>query len=279
MRLWESLHHLLDPNSHTVEEVAAYRQIGGQVLDVLERLNKTTPPGEAVAYIQVARCLELFADGLVGPYLEEKAPGPMSDWIRSQALALYRPIPELVTAAKQEAIDPGGARDLDLPWILKGRVTGATHEGAAGLRAYGGAVKSVMDWVEVALQTGPTVKQAQLYFAEATTNYDSASHLLWGFRDQPASTGTVQSLDDYLWTAVAYALGAIEEQMCPGVMEGLDIDTVLEGAEVGEGHLQVLRSRSGHPEVVRDIARQWREVMRDDSPHHHHEHHHHRDWD
>lgn len=287
MRLWDSLHHIIDPGSHTVEEVTGFQQIGGQVLDVLERLGKGTPPGEALAYIQVARCLELFADGLVAPYLEQKTPELMPHWVRSQALALYHPIPVLVTAAKQEAIDPGGERDIDLPWILKGRVTGASSNDMATFRAYGGAVKSVMEWVEVALQSGTPVKQAQLYFAEATTNFDSANHLLWGFRDQAASVPTLKALDNYLWTATAYAMGAIEEHVCPDVMQGLDIDTMLEGADVSEGHLQVLRpDSSGHSEVVRDIARQWREVMQDESygyhehhEHHHEHHHHHHDWD
>ncbi len=285
VRLWQSLHHLVDPANHTEEEVVGFQQIGGQVLDVLDRLTKENAPGAALAYIQVARCLEIAADGLIAPYQEPSAATHMPNWVRSQALALYHPIPELVTAAKQEAIDPGGGRDVDLPWVLKGRVMGASREDMSVFRAYGGAVKGVMEWVEVAVQSGPALKQAQLYFAEASTNWDSANHLLYGFRDQAPSAGTLTSLDNYLWTALAYALGAIQEQMSPGIMQQMDIDTMLEGAEIHDGHLQVLRTdRSGHSEVVRDIARQWRDVMRDEGPyaehhHEHHEHHHHRDWD
>ncbi len=294
MQLWKALHHMVDPQNHTDEEVRGFQQIGGQVLDVLDRLSHDQAPGAALAYIQVARCLELMADGLIAPYQEaasgSSAPSHMPNWIRSQALALYHPIPELVTAAKQEAIDPGGGRDVDLPWILKGRVMGASHEGMPVFRAYGGAVKGVMEWVEVAVQSGPVFKQAQLYLAEASTNWESANHLLYGFRDEAPSPATLQSLDNYLWTAVAYALGAIQEQMSPGIMQTMDIDTMLEGADIQDGHLQVLRTdRSGHSEVVRDIARQWRDVMRDEGPyghgeHHHHDHdhdhhHHHRDWD
>ncbi len=279
VRLWESLHHLVDPANHTEEEVKGYQQIGGQVLDVLDRLTKESAPGAALAYIQVARCLELAADGLIAPYQDPSA-GHMPNWIRSQALALYQPIPELVTAAKQEAIDPGGGRDVDLPWVLKGRVLGASREDMRVFHAYGGAVKSVMEWVEVAVQSGPALKQAQLYFAEASTNWESANHLLYGFRDQAASVGTLTSLDNYLWTALAYALGAIQEQVSPGIMQKMDIDTMLEGADIHDGHLQVLRAdRSGHSEVVRDIARQWRDVMRDEGPYAEHHHEHHRDWD
>lgn len=275
MRLWESLHHMLGPESEATAELDGYRHIGGQVLDVVQKLDTPDTPPTALAYIFVARGLELAADGLVGPYLDARPPEAMPGWIRALAMNLYRPIPELVTAAKQEAIDPEGDRDVELPWVLKGRVILGQHDARPGLSVYGQAVKQVMEWVEVTLADGPAVKSAQLYFAEATTNFDSASHLLWGFDGREPPVAVRQSTDDYLWTALAYALGSVEEHCCPGVFGGLDIDTVLEGGDVSEGHLKVLAfDRSGHTEAVRDIARAWRQAMGEDgSPSHPPSHH------
>lgn len=265
MKLWQSLHHMLGSSeAANLEDVEAYRHVGGQVLDVVQKLGAQGTPPTATAYSYVARGLELVADGLLDPYIEEGAPPPMPDWVKAQAVSLYQPIPELVTAAKQEAIDPDGARDVDLPWVLKGRVIRSAQDDWRSLEAYGRGVKALMEWTEVVVAGPPAVKTAQLYFAEATTNFDSASHILWGFQGQNPSFSVRRSLDDYLWKAIAYALGALQEQCVPDIFQGLDIDTVLEGVDVAEGHLQVMSfDHAGHTEAVRDIASSWYRAMQE----------------
>jgi hypothetical protein len=265
MKLWKSLHHIIGAgDAASIEDVEAYRHVGGQVLDVVQKLSVPGTPPAATAYSYVARGLELVADGLLEPYIEGENPPPMPDWVKAQAVSLYRPIPELVTAAKQEAIDPDGERDVDLPWVLKGRVLRSERDDWRSLEAYGGGVKALMEWTDVTVSGSTPEKTAALYFAEATTNFDSASHLLYGFSGQTPSFGVRHSLDDYLWKAIAYALGALQEQCVPGIFEGLDIDTVLEGVGVEEGHLQVMSfDRSGHTEAVRDIASSWYRAMQE----------------
>lgn len=283
MRLRQALQQFLAPGSGNPEEVESYRHVGGQVLEVVGRLEEPGTAPNAVAYAHVARALELLADGLVGPYMDASPPQPLPVWVRAQAIQLYRPIPELVTAAKQEAIDPDGRRDVHLPWILNGRVHRSRHDDWQSLEAYGKAVKSLLDWTEVTVSGPSAEKGARLYFAEATTNLDSASHLLWGFRDQTPSFEVRKSIDDYLWKAAAYAIGALEEQASPGIFHGMDIDTLLETPNARLENLTFLDfDEAGHAETVRDVARNWHEVMREareaENEHHHHEHHHHH-WD
>ncbi|NMP24363.1 hypothetical protein [Sulfobacillus harzensis] len=228
MRFWDAFGHHVRP-SNLDGELAGFRRVGGQVLEVLDQL-KTSAVPTAHAYIQVARCLELFADQLVEPYMAIGSDAPaLPGWVERQALQIYRPIPVLVTAAKQEAIDPNGPRDVELPWILGGRVFGVEREGTPILETYVGAVKAVMDHVEVFLSEVGDPKKARLYWAEATTNYDSARYLM---QDNQAMTLTNRvALDDYLWTALGYAIGAVQEGCSPGILHDLDIDTMLESRE------------------------------------------------
>lgn len=283
MKLWETFgHHAVAANT----ELTGYRSVGGQVLDVLEGLRRVAVP-QAHAYIEIARCLELFADSLVDPYLSEKAAPSLPKWVQDQALNLYRPIPPLVTAAKQEAIDPGGPRDIQLPWILTGRVPNADHENTQVFRHYTAAVKAVMEHVEVFLADLGEAKKAQLYFAEATTNYDSARYMLTDDGEMPRDHK--RSLDDYLWTALGYAVGAVQEGCVPGIYRDLDIDTVLESS--GHGPLSSssvdqntsVSAPSTFGQTILDLARAWDSASsysEEDYHHHHHhedhhEHHHH----
>lgn len=282
MKFWQAFgHHATSANS----ELAGYRLVGGQVLDVLEQLHKTAVP-EAHAYIQVARSLELFADTLVDPYLNHQgASAPtLPRWVQNQALHLYRPIPVLVTAAKQEAIDPGGPRDIALPWILTGRMPHADQENAQVFQQYTAAAKAVIDNVEVFLADLGEAKKARLYLAEASTNYDSARYLL-GDASTLERTAK-QSLDDYLWTAFGYAIGAVQEGCVPGIYRDLDIDTVLESRDgspaATESKPSAEPSAPGLGQTVIDLAKAWNEINREfEGEHHHHhhheEHHHHHD--
>lgn len=257
VKFWQAFGHHVDP-TQSEDQLTAFRRVGGQVLDVLDQLHTVAVPS-AHAYIQVARCLELFADGLVDPYLGEQGGLPAPSWVARQALQLYHPIPVLVTAAKQEAIDPEGVRDIDLPWIPGGRVFGVEHEDVAVLKTYVQAVKGVMDHVEVFLSEVGNPRQARLYWAEATTNFDSARYLIV---DNPGMTvQNKAALDDYLWLAWGYVVGAVQEGAVPGVLQKLDIDTVLESRE----HPHQGRSRGqdseGTPlvflDTVRDVADRW----------------------
>ncbi|MCL4352285.1 MAG: hypothetical protein M1499_00585 [Firmicutes bacterium] len=293
MKFFAAFGHLIDQRSSLNTEMAAYRLVGGQVLEVLEQLNTTTV-ASARAYIQTARCLELFADGLVTPYIGSHPTNAVPQWITTQAVSLYRPIPAFVTAAKQEAIDPGGRRDIALPWILQGRIVGASQERAAVFSTYAEAVKAVMDWVEVFLANADEVKAARLYFAEATTNYDSARHLASSLDDRDGSKSSKQAVDDYLWTALGYAIGAIQEACAPGIYHGMDIDTKLEGHQASEPHFEVIRPHPSHVntpgwiDALEEIARAFDDHREDDyrrdhhHEHHHHDHDHHKhhhDWD
>ena len=263
MKFWQAFgHHVADPGVN--EELQAFRRVGGQVLDVLEQLQSAAVP-TAHAYIQVARCLELFADTLVEPYSEPGAFATEPGWVAHQALALYHPIPELVIAAKQEAIDPEGTRDVDLPWVAAGRVFGVEQESIDVQKLYLSAVKSVMDHVEVFLSEVGNPRQARLYWAEATTNYDSARYL---FQDSPAMTlHDRAAMDDYLWTAWGYTVGAVQEGAVPGIFEGLDIDTGLESrAHRHQGRAQGRDDSQGTPLVfldsVRSVADRWDHLNR-----------------
>lgn len=273
MRFWEAFGHHLDTPAPN-EEIERYRRVGGQVLDVLEQLQPIAVP-RAHAYIQIARCLELFADTLVDPYVGPEAHPHLPEWVQNQAVRLYRPIPVMVTAAKQEAIDPGGHRDLDLPWILTGRVFGAEHQPTSVFQAYLAAVKAVLDHVEVFLAELGGPKGARLYFAEATTNYESARYLLADRQD--ARTATKKSLDDYLWTALGYAIGAIQDGCESGLMGGVDIDTILESRETPAGPAQ--SPPIDFKEAVQEIAQAWNpEGASPHYEHEHHHHHHHHEW-
>ncbi len=282
MKFWQAFGHHA---SSAQAELTGYRLVGGQVLDVLEQLQKSAVP-QAHAYIQVARCLELFSDTLVDPYLDHQGSAPtLPTWVQNQALHLYRPIPVLVTAAKQEAIDPGGPRDISLPWILTGRMPHADQENARVFQQYTAAVKAVIESVEVFLADLGEAKKARLYLAEATTNYDSARYLLG---DASAlERAAKQSLDDYLWTAFGYAVGAVQEGCVPGIYRDLDIDTVL---ETRDGSAPAATespepATSGLGQTVIDLAQAWNEVNRQwEGEHHHHHHdgehhHHHHDYD
>ncbi len=224
MKFWQAFGHHVN-ESGVNEELQAFRRVGGQVLDVFDQLKSVAVP-TAHAYIHIARCLELFADTLVEPYSEAGSAQAEPGWVAHQALALYHPIPELVIAAKQEAIDPDGTRDVDLPWIASGRVFSVERESPNTLKLYMSAVKSAMDHVEVFLSEVGNPRQARLYWAEATTNFDSARYL---FQDNPSMTlHDKAAMDDYLWTAWGYTIGAVQEGAVPGIFDELDIDTVLE---------------------------------------------------
>lgn len=285
MKFWEAFGHHVSAER---TELESYRLVGGQVLDVLEQLRRVAVP-QAHAYIQVARCLELFADTLVDPYLGSGAAPALPHWVQSQAVNLYRPIPPLVTAAKQEAIDPGGPRDIALPWILSGRAPRADRENPPVFHQYAAAVKAVLNDVEVFLSDFQDAKQARLYLAEATTNYDSARYLLGDNREIPPANR--QALDDYLWTALGYAVGAVQEGCVPGIYKNLDIDTVLESRDGSHPSRDEGDSVSQTPppfsQTVIDLAKAWDQASRYDfgeHHHHHHEgsyehHHHHHDRD
>ncbi len=276
MKFWEVFgHHVRPPRQD--EQLAGFRRVGGQVLEVLEQLQTAAVP-TAHGYIQVARCLELFGDRLVEPYVT--AGGAISatpSWVERQALNVYRPIPVLVTAAKQEAIDPHGSRDVALPWILGGRVFGVEHEGPEILEAYVAAVKAVMDHVEVFLSGVGNPKTARLYWAEATTNADSARYLVQG--NQTITLQNRVALDDYLWTALGYVIGAVQEGCVPGIFHDLDIDTVLESREHPHRGRERGQETQGTPlvflDTIREVANSWDRA--DFESHHHH--HHDRDWD
>lgn len=287
MKFWDAFGHHVR-NAAPNDELTGFRLVGGQVLEVMDQLKSVAVP-TAHAYIRIARGLELFADTLVEPYLGQEGAPALPAWVQNQALHLYRPIPPLVTAARQEAIDPDGPRDVDFPWILMGRVWGAERETGAVLRGYVDAMKAVMDDVEVLLSEVGNPKKARLYFAEATTNFDSARYLLQDHQDM--SLANKASLDDYLWTALGYALGAVQEGCVPGIMQDLDIDTLLESREHPHGSTPVAHQSSdaGTPllflDTVRQIADAWNQAGSYDhhehhhhDEHHHHEHHH-RDWD
>ncbi len=291
MKFWNVFgHHLATQNSN--EELRGYRLVGGQVLEVLDQLKNATQP-KAHAYIEIARCLELFSDTLVDPYLTNDQTPKLPEWVQNQSVHLYRPIPPLVTAAKQEAIDPGGTRDIDLPWILKGRVPGADRESTEVLQRYVSAIKAVMDHCEVFLAELGEAKQAHLYFAEASTNYDSGRYLL--NTDAEMSRANKKSLDDYLWTALGYAIGAVEEACVPGLLNEMDIDTMLESTDSKAPEARNSQRQVAQPiqfmDAVREIAEGWNNSNQyayrewEHHEHHHeheHEHHHehnHSRWD
>ncbi len=291
MKFWQVFGHHVN-NESANDELRRYRLVGGQVLEVLDQL-KNVPQPKAHAYIEIARCLELFADTLVDPYLSGEQSPKLPEWIQNQSVHLYRPIPPLVTAAKQEAIDPDGTRDIDLPWILKGRVPGADHEGVEVFRHYVEAVKAVIDHCQVLIGERSEAKQAHLYFAEATTNYDSGRYLL--STTQEMSRANKRSLDDYLWTALGYVVGAVQEASAPGLLNGMDIDTMLESADatLSQSHTPTQAQPIRFLDAVQEIANNWDQNQysyrdwehhehhhdhHDDHEHHHHEHHHTR-WD
>ena len=283
LKFWEAFGHHVRASKQD-EELAGFRRVGGQVLDVLEQL-KTAAVPTAHAYIQVARCLELFGDHLVEPYVKEGTAVPATpNWIERQALQVYRPIPVLVTAAKQEAIDPNGTRDLELPWILGGRVFGVEREDFTIIETYVEAVKAVMDHVEVFLSEVGNPKKARLYWAEASTNYDSARYLVQD--NQMMTLSQKAALDDYAWTTLGYVMGAVQEGCVPGIMQDLDIDTVLETREDPHRGRERGQEAQGTPlvflDTVREVANNW-DRSDFDSHHHehheHHEHHHHHDRD
>lgn len=284
MKFWDAFGHHVRASTPP-DELTGFRLVGGQVLEVMDQLKSVAVP-TAHAYIRIARALELFADTLVDPYLGQAGSPVLPAWIQSQALHLYRPIPPLVTAARQEAIDPEGPRDVDLPWVLMGRVWGAERETGEVLADYVNAMKAVMDDTEVFLAEVGNPKKARLYFAEATTNFDSARYLLGDH--QSMSLANKASLDDYLWTALGYAIGALQEGCLPGIMQDLDIDTVLESREHPHGGAAPAEHRSsdtGTPllflDTVRQVAEAWNQAGSYEHHHedHHHHHEHHRDWD
>lgn len=259
MKFWDAFGHHVQKASPS-DDLTGFRLVGGQVLEVMDQLKSVAVP-TAHAYIRVARCLELWADTLVEPYLSQESTPALPTWVEKQALHLYRPIPPFVTAARQEAIDPDGPRDIDLPWLLMGRVWEIEREPASVFPIYVTAAKAVMDDVEVFLSEVGDPKKASLYFAEATTNFDSARFLLGNH--QEISLANKVALDDYLWTAMGYAIGALQEGCVPGIMQDLDIDTVLESREHPHGGASPSHDSydSGTPlvflDTVRQVARAW----------------------
>ena len=92
-----------------------------------------------------------------------------------------------------------------------------------------------------------------------------------------------RSLDDFLWTALGYTIGAVQEACVPGIMHDLDIDTVLESREPKPAHKKGPEPKLAPVtflQTVQEIAQAWDNDSplaygRYDSPKHHH---HHREW-
>lgn len=223
MSFWD---RLFGAPSVNAGDLAGFRRMGGQIFDVYNQLNNEETSGRARAYINVARGIQVIADKMVEPYLD-----PPKDVIKlthDQALALYQQIPDLVTAAKQEAIDEGGRRDIALPYILSGRLD--QPEGVASppahLQGMLRGVQALCDMVEAEIQLAATAsKGAKLYLAEATTNRDSASYMVAGLLDHSLPQENHEQAEKYLWLCALYALAAVQELYVPNVFHGVDVES------------------------------------------------------
>ncbi len=263
--------------------LAGYRRLGAQVLDLQEEL--PAGAGRARAYFHAARCLQLFADRLVEEAFADPArPGRLPQITVSQAESLYRQTPDLITAARQEVLAPGGPRDVDLPILLQGRVEPRGH--ALPLSHLQGMLRGAAAVVGLAegdvRSAGSGAARAKALFAEAVTNRDSAQYLVGGLDGGALPPASTQQAADYAWAALAYAMGSLQEWAVAGILGDIDIDTVLEGhgqrnqgseppATGLEAELRALQARE-----MREAEQQrWRAMAeREEHGEHHHHHHH-----
>ena len=271
--------------------LAGYRRLGGQVLDLQPQAH-SADGGRAGAYYYAARCLQLFADKLVeDAFADEARPTPLPQVTVAQAEALYKQIPDLITAAKQEVLVPGGPRDVQLPLILHGRVAASGGKGPIShLRGMLRGVEAVGELAEGEILSGAgNSARAKALLAEATTDRDSASSLVGGLVKAELPVESTQRAEDLLWAALAYFLGALQELAVPGILGDRDLDELIEGgsrataraAEAGGNNLSRFERRMREldaratTEVERELMqRQWRD-MSDHEAHKHHEHHEH----
>ena len=210
--------------------LAGYRRLGAQVLDLQPSVGGNG--GRAGAYYYAARCLQLFADKLVeDAFADEAHPTPLPQVTVAQAEAVYRQIPDLLTAAKQEVLVPGGPRDVDLPIILHGRVAASGgHPPVAHLRGMLRGVTAVGELAEGDILTASTdAARAKALLAEATTDRDSAGYLVGGLAKADLPAESAKQAEDLLWAALAYFLGALQELALPGVLGDRDLDELIEG--------------------------------------------------
>lgn len=275
--------------------LAGYRRLGAQVLDLQTAV--PGPGGKARAYFYVARGLQLFADKLVeDAFADETRPGPLPQVTVAQAEALYQQIPDLLTAAKQESLVPGGPRDVALPVLLHGRVaTGA----AIPVSHLAGMLRGVRAVGELAegeiLPAGDEAARAKALLAEATTDRDSASLLVGGLVQANLPPESAHQAADLLWAALAYFLGALQELALPGVLGERDLDEEIEGGSRNRTEPASGAGLSGFERRLRDLAAremaeaerermraEWRALGEREHHEHHgdgHHHHHHHDWD
>ncbi len=270
--------------------LAGYRRLGAQVLDLQNEIPAKT--GRAQAYFYAARCLQLLADQLVeDAFADPTRPGHLPQVTVSQAESLYRQTPDLITAARQEVLAPGGPRDVDLPVLLHGRVEPRGHRlPISHLQGMLRGAAAVVELAEgIVRPAGPEAAHAKALFAEAVTNRDSAQYLVGGLDGGSLPPASAEQAGDYLWAAVAYAMGALQECAVPGILGDLDIDTVLEGrgqraqaprpAATGlEAELRALQDREMR-EAEQQRWRDFGERERGEHHHHHHHHHEHEEWE
>ena len=275
--------------------LAGYRRLGAQVLDLQPAV--LARGGKAGAYYYAARCLQLFADKLVeDAFADEAHPTPLPHVTVAQAEALYRQIPDLITAAKQEVLVPGGRRDVNLPIILEGRV--AVSGGSAPASHLRGMLRGVVAVGEFAegeiLSAQGDAARAKALLAEATTDRDSASYLVGALAKEELPPESARKADDLLWASLAYFLGALQELAVPGILGDRDLDEVIEGGSRNTGRPEdapdaLSRFERRLQEMnAREMAEAERERMRQEwrgfgeherhEHHEHHHHHHHDEW-
>ncbi len=292
MSLFDGVRRLFGAHQVSAAHLAGYRRVGAQVLDLQDRV---PPRGPARAYLVAARCLQLFADKLVEDAFADPAHlGTLPEVSAAQAEALYRQVPDLVTAARQEVLAPGGTRDVPLPIVLAGRVRTPEAAAVSHLRAMLRAAQAVTEFAEGEVGGAETgAGQAKALLAEAQTNRDSATYLVGGLVDASLPPESLAQADDYVWATLAYAMGSLQEQAVPGVLAGMDLDALIEGGSrtprtqnlSGLERTMAAENRREMLEAERERAqRQWRregeEFRRheDEEHHEHHHHHHHDDW-
>lgn len=274
----------------TTAGLAGYRRLGAQVLDMQQQASQADG-GRAGAYYYAARCLQLFADKLVeDAFAEQARPTPLPHVTVAQAEAVYKQIPDLVTAAKQEVLVPGGPRDVDLPIILHGRVA------ASGGRAPISHLRGMLRGVEAVgvlaegeiLPAGGDSARAKALLAEATTDRDSASSLVGGLVKAELPAASARQAEDLLWAALAYFLGALQELAVPGILGDRDLDELIEGGSRTAGRpgdddaseltrferrMRALHEREMAEADRERMQREWREMSEREhrERHHHHE--------
>lgn len=272
--------------------LAGYRRLGAQVLDLQPTVGDHG--GRAGAYYYAARCLQLFADKLVEEaFADEAHPTPLPQVTVAQAEAVYRQIPDLLTAAKQELLVPGGPRDVDLPIILNGRVAASGgHPPVSHLRGMLRGVAAVGELAEGDILTASgDASRAKALLAEATTDRDSAVYLVGGLAQAELPVESAKQAENLLWAALAYFLGALQELALPGVLGDRDLDELIEGGSrsgdraghgqednAGEGtlsrferRLQEMNRREMAEAEREQMQREWRRMGEFERREHHRE--------